>query len=154
MTAYETMKNFKEVVENATKDLRLPTKSGAEKEPQVLLGYLDDVEDNHDENQEFPYILIRYVKDQTNEDEQLLSLKLIFGGYSRDTYGWVDLLHLMENVKAALIKKQVFDFYSLNFPIKNTIPEEQPYPYFMGITELELTIPKIEFEGDEQTWQG
>ena len=152
MTVYSVMKDLKGYLEEVVKSAQLSTKNNIGRIPKIILGYLDPLEDE-EEKEDFPYIILRYIEDGIEEEESTLKLKLIFGVHSLDTYGWVDVLHLMELVKLGLLKKQMFSFYSVMKKIKSSMPEEQPYPYFFGFMELPLNIPQQQMEGEMQTWQ-
>lgn len=153
MTIYHVMQDFKEVLEAAVKEAHLKTKLNVIKDPQIVLGYLDPLQEEDKGQEDFPYIIVRYINDMTLEEQSNLSLKLIFGAYSEDIEGWVDVLHLMELVKKAVLTKPVFNFYTIDRPIKTSMPEEQPYPYFFGFMELTLTIPQLQMEGEQGRWQ-
>lgn len=152
MTSYRIMENFKGVIETAIKDVRLSTKNNIGRKPQVVLGYLKPLEDDEEEKEDFPYIIVRYMSDESSIEDGSLNLKLIFGVYSQDTNGWMDVLHLIESIKISILKKQIFDFYTLSSPIKSEIPEEQPYPYFFGFMYLKFDIPQVQMEGDVSVW--
>lgn len=151
MTIYNALNNFKAFIEEVARNERLLTKTNQSKMPQVKLGYLEENEYG-EEKEDFPYIVIRYLKDQVNEESATVNIKILFGAYSEDSEGWMDILHCMELIKREILKKQSFDFYTVEFPIKCTIPEEQPFPHYVGMMELELTVPRIEMEGDEEPW--
>ena len=147
MTVYQVMQDFKAVLEGAVKEAHLKTKSHVVKDPQIVLGYLDPLQEADKEQEDFPYIIVRYSNDMILEEQSHLSLKLILGVYSEEIEGWVDVLHLMELVKKAVLTRPVFNFYTIERPIKTSMPEEQPYPYFFGFMELTLNIPKLQMEG-------
>ena len=151
MTIYNVLNNFKKFIEEVARNERLLTKTNQSKMPQIKLGYLEDNEYG-EEKEDFPYIVIRYLKDQVSEESATVNIKVLFGVYSEDSEGWMDILHCMELIKREILKKQNFDFYTVELPIKCTIPEEQPFPNFIGTMELDLTIPRIEIEGDEEPW--
>jgi len=153
MTSYKVMENFKNFIDDAIKNVRLSTKSNTGREPQVVLGYLEPLEEEQEEKEDFPYIIIRYMNDESSSEAGSINLKLIFGVYSKDTKGWMDVLHLIESLKLAIFKKQVFDFYTLSGAIKSEMPEEQPYPYFFGFMNLTFDIPQVQMEGDVSAWQ-
>lgn len=152
MTSYKVMENFKKVLESTLKNVRFETKENCSKNPKIVLGYLEPLKVDDDEADDFPYVLVRYMNGEGSEDESEVNLKLIFGIYSQDAKGWVDVLHMIEVVKQMLLKTRVFDFYTLEYPLKDSIPEEQPYPYFYGFLDIRLKIPHIEIEGDEEPW--
>lgn len=147
MTVYKVMDNLKSFILEAVKEAHLTTKNNEGKIPSVILGYLDPLDNEKDEKEDFPYVIIRYIDDQIEDDSSNLKLKLIFGIHSEDFCGWVDVLHLFELVKIAILKSPIFGFYTVDKPIKSSIPEEQPYPYFYGFMDLNLTIPQIQVEG-------
>ena len=62
------------------------------------------------------------------------------------------MLFRSEVVKLAILKKQIFEFFALEWPIKTSIPEEQPFPYFFGFMEVGFNIPQAEQEGVVNEW--
>ena len=151
MTIYNTLEHFKNFIEGVVHNERLLTKTNKMKIPQVKLGYLDENEGDK-EKEDFPYVIVRYMKDRVEDDEAIVSIKMLFGVYSEDSGGWIDIIHCMEILKREILKCYSFDFYRVQLPIKCSIPEEHPFPYFIGTMELDLTIPRIEIEGDEEPW--
>lgn len=153
MTSYKVMEDFKSFIEEAIKNMRLSTKKNISRKPQVVLGYLDPLEEGQEDKEDFPYIIIRYMNDESSSEDGNLNLKLIFGVYSEDVKGWMDVLHLIEVVKIAIFKKQIFNFYTLSGSIKTLIPEEQPYPYFFGFMDVTFNVPQVQIEGVVSEWQ-
>ncbi|MDA3731667.1 hypothetical protein PBV87_09280 [Niameybacter massiliensis] len=152
MTAYKVMEHFKVVLEEALVNVELESKDNITRKPKVELGYLEPLKVDDDENKDFPYVLIRYINGEDKEEESEMNLKLIIGVHSPDSRGWVDILHIIEGIKQYLLKKKVFDYYTLEHPVKSSIPEEQAYPHFHGFLELKFKIPRIEIEGVEEPW--
>ena len=146
------MEHFKAELEEALVNVRLETKENATKKPKVELGYLEPLKVDDDEKNDFPYVLIRYMNGEEDEQDNEIQLKLIVGIHSKDAKGWIDILHIIEVVKQHILKKRVFDYCLLEYPLKASIPEEQPYPYFYGFLDLNFKIPKMEIEGDEELW--
>ena len=148
----EVMNDLKRFLEENIQNVRLSTKENTNKVPSVVLGYLDPLQEEREEKDDFPYILIRCLEGSEDE-ESSIRLKIIFGIYSEDVKGWMDVLHLIQVVKLAILKKKIFEFYSVITPLKFSIPEEQPYPYFFGFMDVSFEVPHIEMEGMVNAWQ-
>ena len=86
MTIYNVLNNFKKFIEEVARNERLLTKTNQSKMPQIKLGYLEDNEYG-EEKEDFPYIVIRYLKDQVSEESATVNIKVLFGVYSEDSEG-------------------------------------------------------------------
>jgi len=118
------------------------------KAPQVLAGYLpaklplQTIPD-------FPYVLVRYIEDTDAEDADTAIVKIYVGSYSEDAQdGWRDAMNILTKTKTALMRKRFFGPFKIERPIKTELPEEQPFPEWIAILTLNVTMPHVIEEGD------
>jgi len=113
------------------------------------------------EEVDFPFITARIVEGEDREyspSASLLStvrIDLSFGVYSGQRMvkptddpihpdGSYDLLNLMEHVRIALFKQGIIDEqFQIERPYKWRIPEEQPYPLWVGESQTLWTVQSV-----------
>ncbi|MFH5187112.1 hypothetical protein ACHHV8_33520 [Paenibacillus sp. TAB 01] len=111
--------------------------------PHVHAGYLPQQQSGSENVSDFPYIIVR-ILDGQDQDESIVRIKLLFGIFSRDDNGFVDVLNLMEKVRQSLLKDRVVDNrYRLELPYKWKLFEDQPYPEWIGEADTTWMIPTI-----------
>ncbi|MDT8901837.1 hypothetical protein [Anaeroselena agilis] len=138
-------------IKKLTTTLQFTTPKGAHRAPQVVDGYLPPKDPkNHNTTEDFPYVIVRYLSDETDEEGATAQVKVICGVYSDDDrQGWRDLLNLMSSIKTFLLSNRLFGgCFSVELPLKREIPEEQPVPEWQGVLTLNVSIPSI-MEVDE-----
>ncbi|MCY9762614.1 hypothetical protein M5X06_31590 [Paenibacillus alvei] len=106
---------------------------------------------------DFPYIVPKIIngEDAARENHVLQSdvvIEISFGVYSesKDAGGNIhpdgayDLLNLMEYVRIALLRQERLDKrYKIEIPYKWDIPDEQPYPLWVGRARTIWTIQSV-----------
>lgn len=136
-------------IEGATSELRFRDKQGNDLPIQVFDGYTPPKDPKKKENSDFPYVVVRYLGDEQNQNISLAQVRVICGIISIDDQrGWRDLLNLMNIIKTALLKAGIFGKrYRVEFPVKREIPEEQPAGEWFGYLTLNISTPSILEEG-------
>lgn len=114
------------------------------------------------EKVDYPFIVARIAGGEDPEmsaNAVLMSrvqIELVFGVYSEGSEasgfvvrdGLYDLINLMEHVRQALQREPLLDNrYRLERPYKWHIPEEQPYPLWVGFAESIWSVHSV---ADEQ----
>ncbi len=108
--------------------------------PTVFDWYLPFKNGRQAEDVDFPYIVPR-IRSGENNDESTVTIMISFGVYceSPEVNGLIhptgsyDLLNLMEHVRQALQKKvNLANKFVLKDPYTWEIPDEQPYPLWVG----------------------
>lgn len=122
---------------------------GIKKSPQVISGYLQEKKPNQKQDPpDFPYVIVRYLTDTDEQEEDKASIKIIAGTYSEDTQdGWRDPMNVITKIKEALMKQRFFGAFKIEYPVKTDLPEEQPYPEWVAILNLTVTMPHMVEEG-------
>ena len=146
MTPIELVDALVEFLKEVVKEYDLSTKvDGISKAPDVHAGYLPP-KSKDDSATEFPYIIVRYLSED-DVDADTVNVGLIIGTHSEDEQnGWRDPLNIATRIKIALKKVRYIDSYSLSGPIKIELFEEQPFPYWFAIMDLNFNIPQVQFE--------
>ncbi|OPA76743.1 hypothetical protein BVG16_16360 [Paenibacillus selenitireducens] len=133
-------------------------KNGVYKHPKVFEWYLPFKNPKIPEDTDFPYVVARIVNgkdavNQRNDAECTVDIALSFGVYSEATDeegfkqpdGGYDLLNLMEHVRITLLNENIIDKkYEIQRPYVWEIPEEQPYPLWVGLAQTQWKFQSIE----------
>lgn len=117
-------------IENALKDLRLPTKADGEpRAPKVVDGYLPPKRSTADGD--FPCVVVRAEEGTSEQGQTTVTVSLIICCYTTETDGYAHCLEVMQRIRLALcqMENQTLDNrYQLGFPITwNNVPDH-PYP--------------------------
>ncbi len=130
------------------------------KHPQVVLGFVlpkisDKRRTTKDEDGEYPFIATR-VTGYKNRDvySSVVNIKIIFGVHCYGSYkgnilledasGYRDILNIAEKIRQELFKMRILDKkYEILDDFKVAIPDEQPYPYWVGEMETNWIISNL-----------
>ncbi|NEZ43732.1 hypothetical protein [Paenibacillus alvei] len=157
MTAFMLLKALKKFLQQTVSEYASSQGEGGRfRTPEVFDWYLPFKNGKISEKIDFPYIIPRIDKaDQVNKDGELrytVKVDLSFGVYceGKDENGLVipdgsyDLLNLMEHVQIALFRQKIIENkYLIEEPYSWFIPEEQPYPLWVGQATSLWTLPPI-----------
>jgi hypothetical protein len=84
------------------------------------------------------------------EKSASVTLKIIVGVFSEDPQdGWRDAINIIQRIWQELFKRRVIaKRYRVEYPMKFEIPEEQPYPHWIGVMTTIWTVvhPVLEEE--------
>ncbi|MBJ6362101.1 hypothetical protein ACFOQM_12445 [Paenibacillus sp. GCM10012307] len=132
--------------------------SGEYRVPEVFDWYLPFKSGRDAEKTDFPYVTAKIVDIEETDDQQRVTVILSFGVYhdgiddNADRQrvhpdGAYDLLNLMEHVRQSLYRKGIINRqFRLKKPYKAHIPEEQPYPLWVGQAITTWELPPIKRE--------
>lgn len=123
-------------IEDAVKDLRLPTKKGELRAPQVVDGYLPPKQTL--EEDDFPFVIVRAEGGVSEMEITTVTVSLIIGCHTTETDGYVRCLEVMQRIRKALceLPYRVLDKrYQLEYPISWANIPAQPYPQW----QIEMT---------------
>lgn len=140
------MDEFVKSLKGATGSLQLSDKKGHLRAPQVFDGYLPPPDPRNLNHEAFPYIIPRYLSDESTAEEAIAIVKVMCGVYSDDDqHGWRDLLNLTNAIKTFFLSNPYFgDCFTVKRPLKREFPEEQPAPEWVGWFIFQITIPNIQ----------
>ncbi|SHN77263.1 hypothetical protein [Desulfitobacterium chlororespirans] len=149
MTPIELVDSLVAFFKKAAAEYDLATKTGAGKPPQVYAGYLPP-KDKGDDSNEFPFIIVRYLEEDDNNEATEVKIGVIIGTYCEDEQtGWRDPLNIATRLKIALKKAEVIGPYSLTRSIKVDLFEDQPFPYWYTTMEVSFYIPQVQIDWSE-----
>lgn len=123
--------------------------------PQVFEWYLPFKNPKAPEKIDFPYVVARVVSGEDSRDLNVgstVQVKLFFGVYDEGERvdgllhptGAYDLINLMEHVRIGLQRQQVIgNRFRIEMPYKWSIPEEQPYPLWVGEATTIWTVQSV-----------
>ena len=98
----------------------------------------------------YPFIIVRLL-DWTDEDGDLgeqavCSVRLIFGVKSFDHHGYIDVTHLAQTVRQALLEDQhgvIGGAANVQKPLLVTVYEDQAFPYWIADADVTFVIPTV-----------
>lgn len=120
--------------------------------PRVFEWYLPFKNPKAPEKIDFPYVVARIVSGEDSQDPNVgstVQVHLSFGVYDESERvdgflrpsGAYDLINLMEHVRIGLLRQLVIDNrFRIEKPYKWSIPEEQPYPLWVGEATTSWTV--------------
>lgn len=153
MTPIELIDSLVKFFKETVKDYSLDTKGKNNKAPEVYAGYLPP-KGKKDDSSEFPYVIVRYLEEDDNNEADAVTVGVIIGTYSEDEQnGWRDPLNIATRLKIALRKVGVIGPYSLGNKIKIELFEEQPFPYCFAVMEFSFNIPQVQIDWSEHDFE-
>lgn len=123
--------------------------------PQVFEWYLPFKNPKTPEKIDFPYVVTRIINGEDSQDLNVgskVQINLSFGVYDEgervgeflQPTGAYDLINLMEHVRIGLQRQQVIgNRFRIEMPYKWSIPEEQPYPLWVGEATTIWTVQSV-----------
>lgn len=127
-------------IEDALKGLRLQTKKGELRAPQVVDGYLPPKRTLEDDD--FPFVIVRAEGGTSELEVTTVTVSLIIGCYTTETDGYAHCLEIMQRIRLALCQlpcRVLKRRYQLEYPISWSNVPEHPYPQW----QLEMTTKWI-----------
>lgn len=132
-------------LEGVTANFEMTTPSGKIRSPKVTPGWLPLKDPKNKDEEDFPYVLVRYIgHSDKSEGESTAKIHIFAGVYSMDPQGWRELVNPLERIRQALLKKRTLaKKFRLVLPMESKIPpHDQPFPEWVGWLETEWTIPQ------------
>lgn len=111
----------------------------------VYAGFLPRARSSAELEKLCPAIVIRPDTVTDGKERSLVSLVIYVTVYDTDlTRGCMSLYHLLEFVRAhLLLTNPVIDKCWVQPGLKTIIPDEQPFPQWIGVVEFEVAIPQV-----------
>ncbi|MBO8136800.1 MAG: hypothetical protein H0Z40_01475 [Desulfotomaculum sp.] len=151
MTPILLVDKLVEFIETVVTEYNLATNvNGIYKKPQVVAGYLNEKKPRQQqEPPDYPFIIVRYIKDEDTGEQNTATVKVYIGTYSEDIQnGWRDCMNVATHIKQALLKEKfIGKAFIIDYPVKTEMPEEQSYPEWFAILTLNVVIPQTQEEG-------
>jgi len=109
---------------------------------------------NQNDTEHYPHIIVRLLD---GEDPQEMypnqcRVHFYFGVVDKtsDYQGYLDSLNMVQKLYDHLMRKRLFDKkYTVEYPVKWSVTEEDYYPYYYAGLETVWTIGKVTMEDDE-----
>jgi hypothetical protein len=103
---------------------------------------------------QYPFLVVQLIDgEDPNELDPNQCRVLFYCGVCDDDVnyqGYHDCLNVMQRLYEHLMSKRIFDHkYTVEYPIKWSVTEEDFYPYYYGGLETNWTVGKISREDDE-----
>lgn len=142
MTATVLLDELAKFLKEVNKDYRLSDELVRGNELIVVPGFLKRRENAIETF--YPHIVPRFIKGSDTTSDSNVSVKIFFGTYCEDVNdGWRELYNLMEHTRLALLKQKIIGKkFMLEGNLEYEIPEEQPYPEWVGFMSAEYSIPR------------
>lgn len=118
-----------EFLGEAVKDFSMPTKSGEERPPKIVNGYLPPKRSNGDDD--FPFVVVRPDQGTSDRGATEVVVSLIIGCYTDEFDGYKYCLNILNRIRYALATMEnqtLANKYQLQFPVTWENPADQPYP--------------------------
>jgi len=121
-------------------NMDLATKNDDEKAPQITAWDLPPKKSVPDPD--FPFVTVRLERFEDNSDGATANVNIIVGTYSRDAQdGWRDVVNIATRIWSELFRKRIVaDKYRVEYPCEFILPEEQPFPQWIGMLSTVWTI--------------
>lgn len=129
---------LEEVVANNWLETKAPDRN---KPPQIVTGYLPP-KDPVRADPDFPFVIVRLAEGTDTQEGATVTVKIIVGTYSEDAQnGWRDVANIIQRIWTELFRKRVLaKKYRVEYPMKFEMPDEQPYPEWVGIMTTVWTV--------------
>jgi hypothetical protein len=139
---------LRNLISDAVKDFRLPSKEGDIKAPKIVDGFLPLKRGNNDDD--FPFVLVRIEGGKTEQESTNVEVSVIVGCYAETFDGHAYCLNVMSRIRNALMNLPGWildNKYVLSFPIEYNVIPDQPYPYWQLdiTTHWEVKTPPVVF---------
>ncbi|MDI3534823.1 MAG: hypothetical protein PWQ82_1188 [Thermosediminibacterales bacterium] len=134
----DELRNF---IDDVVKNYWLETnKQDLNKPPQVVTGYLPPKKSAPDPD--YPFVIVRLAEGTDNQEGATVTVKIIVGTYSEDAQnGWRDVASIIQRIWTELFKRRIIaKKYKVEYPMKFEMPEEQPFPEWVGIMTTNWTV--------------
>lgn len=126
-------------------DERLGADSGITSKTHVYAGFLPRSRNVADMEKLCPAIVVRPEAVTDSKDSSTVSIVLYATVYDKDLQqGYLSLFHLLEFARVHLLEKNpVNNKYWIQPGMKTTVPDEQPYPQWIGVIEFDVMVPLV-----------
>ncbi len=126
------------------------TEEEAYRPPDIKIGALPPKRSGEN-GKDFPFIVIRPVEGEDNEDDSTATVKITFGVYTEEGIegGFNDVTNMVDRARRGLLQTRFLDKkYVLNLPLRWTLGDEDsadhPHPYYHGAIITKWSTPPVE----------
>lgn len=157
MNAVELVDALQSVAKECVRNYVLETnRPDLTKAPQVVAGYLPAKrpKDQPDAVPDLPYVIVRLLRGEDQGNGSTATVKILIGTHSEaEQDGWRDAANIIERIRIELLKhRTVARRFRLELPLTYELPEEQPYPEWVGWLETRwaLAQPQEEVQYEQE----
>lgn len=151
--------SLREWLEAITQEMRYQVKAPQGQQPEmrapvIFDGYMPP-KDRNQPVDEYPFVMPRCTGWRSEEDGKKADVIIYVGTHLQQGDGYRDALQLLERINTQLRKTPVIaNKYRVELPITAEVPDEQPYPEWIGLLRCSVTIPEqIELPDEENERQ-
>lgn len=132
------------------------TTDGAFRSPRVFLGGLPPKRKQGQDNHDFPFVVIRSVGGEDQQDRASIDIQIVCGIYTAEGEegGVNDLQNLIDKVRALILSRRVFGgAFEAELPLSWTTGTDeernQPHPYYIGqltprfVAAHQVALPEV-----------
>lgn len=115
---------------------------GLTKQPKVITGYLPPKKSTPDPD--YPFVIVRLSDGTDDQNGSTVGVRILVGTYSEDPQnGWRDVANIIWRMRTALLTTRVIGGrFRLEYPITFEMPEEQPFPEWVGVMDTVWILPQ------------
>lgn len=105
-------------------------------------------------DERWPFIIITYVDSEDNDEGyRTATIDFVFGCEGSGPDGYMDVLHLMEHVRAQLLRETWEGWpCGLSLPLNMGFYDEQADPFWMGYMSTNWDLPSMDREVWKHGW--
>jgi len=141
MIPVNLLNDLVEFLNGINKDYRLLDEKVKDNPLIIVPGWLKQKERANEI--QYPHIVPRFLGSEDGADGvSRANLRIYYGTYCEDVNkGGLELFNLLEHNRQALLKtRTIANKHRLDLPVKVVIPEEQPYPEWVGYIDVQYII--------------
>lgn len=130
-------------------------RSKGSKKPVVIDGYLPPKRTS--EGDDYPFVIVRPVKGAADDDSCTCTVQIAVGVLDADSDGYGTALEMVRTILNGLMTlkdRRLDDRYNLSLPVSWEVPQEQPYPAWVGMltTVWSYPAPQLDFSDTEEIY--
>ena len=107
---------------------------------------------NKKDSEYFPYVVIRVMEGEKLgvDDDTTCKIAFVMGVYDEatDNQGYRDIMEIIERIKQHIFTQRSLGPFSVSYPFKWMVHDEEAYPYFFGGIETNWTMPQVTVEDE------
>lgn len=147
MTSVTLLKDLVEFVQHSLSSYQYQNSDGVMRTVQVKDGYLKVREEDDEEN--FPYVLIRLGKGSADHDEATVEVRFFAGVWDRDVdNGYISCLNILDRIRHDLQSTPfVASAYEVRPPFHWEMADRETYPVWFGMLSCTFIIGNLTNEG-------
>lgn len=123
--------------------------------PRVYIGALPPKRHREDQNQDYPFIVLRPATGEDGDDGSEITIKIICGIQTKEDAapieaGVNDIQNMLDRCRRILLKNRILDKkYRLNLPLTWSNGDDtdkdhnQPHPYYVGVITTRWQMPAV-----------